>query len=467
MIKDEETYSKFGYYPHDISDMSNKDLVCICDYCHLLYTTTKKRINIGRKVVAKDACVKCKFKKREDVSMARDGVKNSAQRPEVRKKISEKSVGFGEKFRDSMMKKYGAQHSMQIESIREKSKATLMERYGVDNPTKNEEIKKRAIENAIKTKIKNNTINYFDGRTYPQIAEDIGISRNTFLTLVKKYGIEYAVSYSKKQNGLELIMKQWLEKEKISFVYQRYFPEGNYYADFFLPDYNLVIELDGIYWHSELFKYKTYHLDKKNFYTNIGLNSLFFRENEICNSFKAVQSMIDQKLKRCDDIDINQTVCCIKTKKEADEFCIHNHINLSGSGDIALFLYFNDEPVMLIQLDSKEDNHYEISRICYKLNTYVMGGFEKLFSFFVSKYNPKYILKYVNLRYEDDTELKNLSFKQDGDCFINFEWVAKNNNWSTEYKVYSNLEFKGNTGYDHGLVKIFDCGQKKFVWEST
>jgi len=42
---------------------------------------------------------------------------------------------------------------------------------------------------------------------------------------------------------------EWLDSRKISYVYQQ--PFGRYVVDFHLPEYGVVIEVDGAYWHSD------------------------------------------------------------------------------------------------------------------------------------------------------------------------------------------------------------------------
>ena len=51
----------------------------------------------------------------------------------------------------------------------------------------------------------------------------------------------------------EQIAANWLASHGILFEYQykTIFNEHTRYVDFFLPDFNLYIEIDGEYWHSK------------------------------------------------------------------------------------------------------------------------------------------------------------------------------------------------------------------------
>lgn len=46
---------------------------------------------------------------------------------------------------------------------------------------------------------------------------------------------------------IELIVKNWLTIKNIKFTQQ--YEVGKYFADFFLDDYNIIIEVQGDYWH--------------------------------------------------------------------------------------------------------------------------------------------------------------------------------------------------------------------------
>lgn len=99
MVLHEETLSGLGYSVDSLPKGSHKRIIVKCDYCLENYQPEYKNYNGSKKIVDKDACVKCKFKKREDVSLKRDGVKNSAQREDVREKIRNSDWVKSEEFK--------------------------------------------------------------------------------------------------------------------------------------------------------------------------------------------------------------------------------------------------------------------------------------------------------------------------------------------------------------------------------
>ena len=159
MLLQQKTIDELGYDPINLSSGSNKTVYVRCDYCNFEFTNTMKKFNRGRKIVKKDSCNECKFKKREDVSLARDGVKNSAQRQEVRDKIRDANIKrlqseeYKKLVKETNLKNFGVESVMDSKEFKDKLKNIFMEKYGVDNPSKNKEIKDRATKSMIKTMV--------------------------------------------------------------------------------------------------------------------------------------------------------------------------------------------------------------------------------------------------------------------------------------------------------------------------
>ncbi len=113
---------------------------------------------------------------------------------------------------------------------------------------------------------------------------------------------------SKNTSG-EVLLKTILEKNNITYIHQ-YNKISIYYVDFYLPDYNLVIEVQGDYWHCSPLKHKStdyvnfpgrpntrvsdvWDADKKRFmkieslgYNIVGLFSHELNENTILEVLK-------------------------------------------------------------------------------------------------------------------------------------------------------------------------------------
>lgn len=88
-----------------------------------------------------------------------------------------------------------------------------------------------------------------------------------------------------------------------------------------------------------------------------------------------------------------------------------------------------------------------------KKNTTVIGGYSKIMKRI--EQIGKSIQTFVDLRYGNGQWLENLGYKL-STSHLSFRWVKND-------KTYHRMKFRGNTGYDEGMYKLWDCGQAKYV----
>lgn len=89
---------------------------------------------------------------------------------------------------------------------------------------------------------------YKDAKTDIKVrCNNCGFIRNVKPTSLLRSG--YCPKCGKKESRGEEIIQNWLESHSIKFITQKYFKDwdiGIHYFDFYLPDFNLVIEYHGI-----------------------------------------------------------------------------------------------------------------------------------------------------------------------------------------------------------------------------
>lgn len=236
---------------------------------------------------------------------------------------------------------------------------------------------------------------------------------------------------------------------------------GGYRPDFLINhnDQKVIIECDGLYWHSDKFKSSKYHIEKKNFYKQNSIFPLFFRENEILTKFSIVSSILRNRLKLNEE-NVYARKCELITlrKVDAKKYFSDNHLMGFGSGEV-FALKFNDAIVAAIQVRWRKlsDKILEVSRFCTKKNVSVVGGFGKLLKVVLEKFEPNKIITFVDERYGS------------GDYLKIFKFEKKTNSpsfaWTDGHEVFHRMTFRGNSGYEKGFYKIWDCGQAK--WELT
>jgi very-short-patch-repair endonuclease len=453
------TFEKYGYYPESLSYASHKNIQLVCDYCGKTCNKSYKSYNSQRNTIEKDCCANsaCRYKKREEISLKKYGVKNSAQRQEVRDKIRDlntdrlRSEEFKQQSKKTNKDKYGSENPMLVPSIIDKQKQTLINKYGTYNIMKYADTAKKAAQKMKKTKIDRGLITIYDEKTRPELAKEVGFSRSHFGKLVVKYGIDKALTFEKEETSLEKFLSESLKE--LNIIFNTQFKIANKITDFKIG--NLCIEADGLYWHSDGAKVDyDYHVKKREIYIKYGYEALFFREDEIKNKLPIVQSIILNKLNRSNKIFARKCFLSILNNKESDLFFETNHLMGKGKGK-TYCLKYKDETVAAIRVKRLKNKEYEISRFCNILNTSVTGGFSKLLKAAINELKPESIITFIDLRYGKGEYLEKIGFKYIH-TYPSFRWTDGKESWHR-------LKFPGNSGYKHNLFKIWDCGQAKYL----
>lgn len=423
---------------------------------------------------------------------------NHPERSKHNKRCNIKSKSFKEKRKTTMLKKYGVENAMHNEKLKNKFKNTNLEKYGVEYTSQSKEVQETrnknnlekygvistlslpevqnkiketnlnnyGVENPFKSKkiqekikkinIKNGKIRIINDQTIKEFIRNKDYSTTTAHKIIREQGLKALEKYNKKYSSIEQLIEAILIKNDIKYNKQVYFKRNNkfYFSDFEIENKKLIIECDGLYWHSEAKKSTFYHKKKKEFYDTLNYSSLFFREDEIINKTNIVESIILAKLCLIKN-KIPARKCELKkiSSKEASKFFKENHLMGKGSGTCFVLTY-NNEIVSAIRVINK-NNIIDINRFCNKLNTVVVGGLSKLLKNII-KNNNNYTLitSFVDMRYGDGSSLIKLDFVEKTN-YISFKW--------TDFKkVYSRQTFSSSSGYDKGFIKIWDCGQKKF-----
>ena len=399
--------------------------------------------------------------KAKKTNLVKYGTEYVSQSPKVRQKAKKtnlekygaesffNSQQYKEKM-DEYHKERGITNVFQLEDVKQKMKETHLKKRGVTHHMKIKEVAQKAIEKGVQTKIKQGKVKIFRQKTITEWANFAGYSRSRFHTLIKQYGFEQAIKMTPHISYLESIFKDWFDLEGIE--YKTHFKVDKYYSDFYLPKNNLIIELDGLYWHSEAInKDCMYHINKKNKYIEGGYNSVFFREDEINNKLNIIKSMVLNKCGLSNKIFARKCQIEVGTSGFIDD----NHLMGKGRGDI-FSLFHNNNEVCSLQIVRKEKNNYEISRFCTKQNYYVVGGFSKLLKYYCDKIKPDSIFTFMDKRYGGEGKyLIDLGFV--------YQHTYPSFKWTDSYQTFHRLTFPGNSGYEKGFVKIWDCGQAKYI----
>ena len=127
-------------------------------------------------------------------------------------------------------------------------------------------------------------------------------------------------------------------------------------------------------------------------------------------------------------------------------------------------------------MNTKNENDvYEMYRFCNKINTIVVGGFSRLFNYFIKTYNYKEIISYVDRSYFDGGGYLKTGFKMVGKTKPNYHYVVGRRR---EYRFKYRKDKLIKEGYDpnkteHEIMlerktyRIYNSGNLKLKYENT
>lgn len=274
------------------------------------------------------------------------------------------------------------------------------------------------------------------------------------------------------------------EKELANFIIQHLPVELNNRnilnskeIDIFVPEKNIGFEYNGLYWHSDVHKDKTYHLEKKKAASEKNINLIHIFEDEWINKKDIVKSRILSLLGKTPN-KIYARKCTVKEidSQTANLFLNNNHIQGSGRSNVRLGLYYDGKlfsVMTFLKNDiSKNIIGWELNRFCSLLNTQVTGGANKLFKHFIKNYDPEQITSFCDLRWAKTKSVyQSLGFEHCYDTPPNYWYfmcndIKRYHRYSlrkTEKSTLTEREIREKQGY----LRIYDCGSSKWIWKKA
>lgn len=250
---------------------------CCCSSYHAKYTKDKRfETNIkkyGRKNFGSAEKVK-------EYWINHYGVDNPAKTDFVKKKMRETNLrkyGFNcsskseivkEKTKQTCLKRYGVEYTGQIKEAKEKSKKTCLEKYGSEYYIGS----KDCLEKTIEFSKQNYNVDWF--------TKSEEIKNKAKETMLKRYGVEYSMQIPKNKEYMSYLMSSYemqerryntmkrnhtfnsssTEEEFFLYIKSRFpkvirqYKDKNrypYFCDFYIPELDYFIELQGYYTHGK------------------------------------------------------------------------------------------------------------------------------------------------------------------------------------------------------------------------
>lgn len=398
------------------------------------------------------------------------------------KKYGNENYNNTDKSKQTKLLIYGNENYNNIDKL----KITCQEKYGADNYSKsnsyNKQITKKFIEsypdiNIVNVKKTGVVIKCDDCGEVSEITRQLLYERTK-----RKYNpcLKCNPLGFNQRSGYETELCDFLSDMGITLEKNVRVPNTKYEIDVLLPEYNIGIEFDGLYWHNELFKDTNYHLNKTIICNDNNINLIHIFEDEWIYKPEIVKSIIKNKLGIVDK-KIYARKCVIKeiTSKESKNFLESNHIQGGVNSSVKIGLFYYDEMVSLMTfskgrviMGGKKDE-WELNRFVNKINTNIIGAASKLLNSFIKLYKPKKIISYSDIRLFDGKMYDKLNFKMVSQSKPNYWYVIGD---KRHYRFNFNKTNLIKEGYDSSktekeimfgrkIYRIYDCGNIR--WELT
>ncbi len=366
------------------------------------------------------------------------GDENPAKRPEVRKKISEgvnKSINIIKSKRaNTLLNRYGVDNAFKSNEFKAKIAKTNLKKYGVKNPLQNQVIKEKAIAKSKETlAIKYNHVSRIEDikQEYERLGRKLtpqemiklwNCAQSNAYIFMHKYHLEDYVElgYSKFENDVEAFIKT-LNVKYIKNCRSIITPKE---IDFFIPEYNVGIEVNDVDTHSITkntyggeVKKKGYHYMKSKMCEEKGIRLIHVWEYEWYNERQnpILKSIIAGACNQSKSIYARKCKVEITESAKMKDFFEKNNIQGFRGGKYAINLVYEDEVVMSYIIGfpffGKGKYQWEVIRGATKLNHRVIGGATRIWKHFLKEFNPESCVYYIDYNYFNGNSIKKLGLE--------------------------------------------------------
>lgn len=420
--------------------------------------------------------------------------------------------------------KYGVDNPLKLEENRNKAKQVIKEKYGVDNFFENKDLfKERSLERYgvehpmqnkdVKQKLGNTKFLRYGDENYNNplkfnktFLERYGVKRPFQLkkyvykseqTKLRRYKDPH---YNNREKALKTLYERYGENyyenqlsnvgnriSKINLKFGEYmgitnfeFPLDTYSYD--LRKDNILIEINPTFTHNSLPDKiygrfggldKLYHYNKTKMARDNGYECINIFD---WDDWEKIQYLLqDKKTLYARKLELKEV-----SSKDIDVFLNKYHIQgTCRSQIIRLGLYDEKEliEVMTFGIPRYNKNYeYELLRLCTMGEYKVVGGAERLFKYFIQKYNPNSIISYCDYSKFSGEVYSRLGFIQKGKPTPSLHWSINDTHITNNLLNQRGFDqlFKTNYGkgtsneklmLQHGWLPIYDCGQLTFIWK--
>lgn len=503
-------------------------------------TNTKRKNTVLEKYsVTNVSQSKQVIEKIKNTSLQKYGVENPAQSDHAREKIQKSAFETAEsrmqKSKTTCLKKYGKDHISKVTSIKQKKASTCQDKYGANNFL-NSEIGARhrkklilanyGVDNASKNpliiqKIKNTKEQRYSNPSYNNreqanltMKEQFGthssrahwnddvvqileskskledmLAQHTVVSLANTLGVAVTTVWNALNthqinvenlttSSYENFVQRILDNAQINYQKNNRSILNGLELDFYLPDYNLAIEVNGIYWHSELAgKDRLYHLSKTEHCEQQGIQLIHIWDYQIDQNPQLIESMILNKIRSAKvKIYARNTQVVTLDSVNCNNFLTNNHLSGTINSSIRYGLEFKSQIVAVMTFGKSrfKQGEIELYRFAVLKNHSVVGAAGKLFKHFLNENSINRVITFADRDISQGSVYETLGFKK-------IDIVPPSYRYFKNRQVYNRLKFQKHklkyllenfspaqtewqNMYTHGYNRFWNTGQLKYEY---
>jgi hypothetical protein len=240
---------------------------------------------------------------------------------------------------------------------------------------------------------------------------------------------------------------------------------NNLKYDVYVPSNKLLIEYNGLNWHSE--KYSCRDVAKYDNAVNNGYSFLSIFEDEWIYKQEVVKNLIRGNTPCSNTIygsDVNVKPI---DNSEANSFYEQFHHLGSCQSETSYGAFCRNNPIAYVSFE-QTDNQWGITRMAINAKYRVYGVWSKLLRLFVDKHQPASIVSFSDNRLFSGGVYEQIGFKFDGDVEPDYYWCKGQQRFhksslrkeGEKTCVLTETKLREAEGYS----KIWDLGKKRWIY---
>lgn len=384
----------------------------------------------------------------------------------------QKVPGIRQKYHAKILEKYGVKTPAQNKIIKQKIKNTNLKKYNVSSFTQTHVFKtkkyltlQQKYQGVTPSEFKiKHVLKYINNKAWLEhqiqqhsiatIANTLNVSHSLIQKRLQKFNIPVIQHF---HSSTETEINDFINKQNIQTLQRTKI--DNTEIDILIPEYNLAIEVDGIFWHGETNKkHKFYHLNKTLLCKKHNIDLIHITDVEWKTQKHLVQSRIISLLQK-NPYTLHARKCVVKkvTQKEKTLFLQNNSLEGNCKSTINYGLYFKNQ-LVCIMCFCRTKNHFILTRFASKTHYTIRGGIQKLFNHFIKIYNPQFIITESDKKWCNGTIYQKLGFSLKETKQPNCKYFLRNN--PNKFITKNIIKHHNKSNID----KYWDCGKDIWIW---